>query len=304
MAFDAVAWAAAGATGGRTTAWAGGAWVHPVGRSVSRRLTAAAKAVSAAPTGTVAGGAVVVGLLFFEIRYPAPEATTRTSRATRRTRFRRLDLDPASARTTSPAPGTPGAGIGWPRGAAIGFWAATGGGSWTPSGTGSDGGAVGGAVVSAAVPTTAVPAAAASAACSCVRVRANRGFFAFFASGATAGPGTPGGTTVADGAGTPACGAAGADSTAAAAPTTAVPAAAASAACSCLRVRANRGFFAFFASGTETSGAACPGAGVATREAGDAGSTAAPAAAASAACSCLRVRANRGFFAFFASGTE
>ena len=58
MALVAVAWATAGATGGRTTAWAGGAVVQPAGRSVRRRLIGPASTVSAAaePAGAGAGG--------------------------------------------------------------------------------------------------------------------------------------------------------------------------------------------------------------------------------------------------------
>ena len=69
MALVAAAWAAAGATGGRTTAWAGGDWVQPAGRSVSRRLIDAASAVAVVAPETRHRRSGRVVLFFFVIRY-------------------------------------------------------------------------------------------------------------------------------------------------------------------------------------------------------------------------------------------
>jgi hypothetical protein len=69
MALAALAWATAGATGRRITDWAGGTWVHPEGRSASRRLIDPASVASATAVEVgAAGRVVVVGLFFFEIR--------------------------------------------------------------------------------------------------------------------------------------------------------------------------------------------------------------------------------------------
>ena len=70
MALAALAWAANGATGTRSTTWAGATGVHPAGRSAIRRLIAVARATSdrGVNAGTVGAAVVGVELLFFVIR--------------------------------------------------------------------------------------------------------------------------------------------------------------------------------------------------------------------------------------------